>query len=319
MLNKSEDSVEKNFRELINYQKIKIKSKNHLSEIFAEKGFGITEEKVSKILRTLNRKEKRFFRVGDSIIVPDKFHENLLAYSLFPQIYPASNDLPKIIMVSNKYQSYACYEFGKLVRFAACNSGKETTPTYPGRYALNWRERLHRSSLDETWIMPFTFNFHLWAGSAFHKFDMPGRPASHSCIRNFMEDAEWIYNWGKMADKDEKKRWIPFTGTPVIILDIFDFSRKRYGPWIELTNNQKLIELPEKPMDVEDALIPIKQIPVSSRGSLKNKNRYIYAEDTLRARGLIRPEVVLRTSVNFGALRKAKKEKQLQETLIKPS
>jgi lipoprotein-anchoring transpeptidase ErfK/SrfK len=124
-------------------------------------------------------------------------------------------------------QSYACYEYGKLVRFAAANTGKERTPTFPGRYSMVWKQRLRISSLDETWEMPFTFNIHNEAGSAFHQFAMPGRPVSHSCIRQFLDDAEWLYNWGDKAIRDSTG-WIPHSGTTVIIIDYFDFNRKRY-------------------------------------------------------------------------------------------
>jgi len=30
---------------------------------------------------------------------------------------------------------------------------------------------------------------------SFHKFDLPGYPASHGCVRLPEEDAKWIYDW----------------------------------------------------------------------------------------------------------------------------
>lgn len=33
-------------------------------------------------------------------------------------------------------------------------------------------------------ILPFTVNFHQYAGNAFHQFEMPGRPVSHSAVPN---------------------------------------------------------------------------------------------------------------------------------------
>jgi hypothetical protein len=261
-----------------------------------------------RAITTLNRKEFGYIRVGDTIVTPDSIMADLRAYSIFPYYYPGADTIPKIIMVSNKYQAYACYENGQLIRFAACNTGTEGKPTLPGRYALNWKERLRISSLNDNWKLPFTWNFHLYAGNAFHQFDMPGRPVSHSCVRQFMPDAQWLYEWGRGAKRDSNGTLQRFTGTPVIIIDIFDFARKKGGPWLELTSNQDAtLELPADPMAVEEALIPISQVPHSARGSLgKDREKYLTAEDTLRARGIIRPEARLSPSIDYNARRKAK-------------
>jgi hypothetical protein len=302
----------------INYKKLKIDNWKHFYTI--QKQFGIpTDDKVlNKIFMTLNRKELRFFGRNDSIVIPDTIIKDVKAYSLFPQFWWGARKIPKIIVVTNKYQCYACYEFGKLVRFAACNSGKERTPSYPGRYALVWRELKHRSSIDSNWVMPFTWNFHAEAGNAFHQFVMPGRPVSHSCVRQFLDDAEWLYYWGKGMRTDSNHRRIRMSGTPVIILDIFDYARKRYGPWLELKSNKdSAIKLPADPMAVEEALIPWCQIPDESKGNVHPRERFLHAEDTLRARGIIRPGVKLTETENINKKRRLKAAKELKAKLLK--
>jgi lipoprotein-anchoring transpeptidase ErfK/SrfK len=260
-----------------------------------------------RALTTLNRKEMGYIRVGDTIVVPDTVVDDLRAYSVFPQQYPGAASLPKLIMVTNALQAYACYEYGVLVRFAAANTGTESKATFPGRYALNWKERLRISSLNENWKLPFTWNFHKYAGNAFHQFDMPGRPVSHSCIRQFMEDAEWLFNWGEGGKPDGNGDLIPYSGTPVIIVDMFDFNRRKGGPWLELASNRDgILQLPADPMAVEEALIPISQVPANVRGGLPNRDRYQYAEDTLRARGVIRAEAHLSPSIDYNKRRAAK-------------
>ncbi|MCX6152895.1 MAG: L,D-transpeptidase [Candidatus Kapabacteria bacterium] len=306
----------------IHYSKIRINSQKHLNQIFSDfkKNNELKKDKFDylKILRTLNRKELRFFRVGDSIVIPDKYYPNILAYSLLPHCYQGAIHLKKIIIVSNKLQCYGCYEKGRLIRFAAVNSGKERTQTYPGRYALNWRERVHRSSIDSSWVMPFTWNFHAEAGNAFHQFEMPGRPVSHSCCRQFLDDAEWLWHWGEGTKRDSNKKFIPMSGTPVIIIDHFDFNRKRGGPWLEIKSNKDTsIVLPNTPMMVEEALIPYCQIPLESRGSLRNRKRFVHAEDTLRAHGIIREGVKLIETKNFNKLRQEKLRKEEKEKLKK--
>lgn len=299
---------------VVHYEKRKIKNSAELSQIRTL--YGKTKETWTgyRAITTINRKDIHYFRVGDTILIPDTIDKDTRFYSCFPHYYHGARKLEKLILVSNKLQSYACYEKGHLVRFAAANTGEKRKPTFPGRYALNWKQRVRKSSLNEDWVLPYTWNFHAWAGSAFHQFDMPGRPVSHSCVRQFMEDAEWLYKWGKGGKQDSNHRWVMFVGTPVIILDMFDYKRKHGGPWREiLTNRDGILILPENPMEVEEALIPISQIPRDVRGSLINRKRYVTAEDTLKARGVLDTAITLRESIDYNKLRKIKEKKKLQE------
>ncbi len=302
---------------VINYQKVIIRNAQHRGQLLKDFRFDTANPSKNKALRTLNRKELGYIRVGDTILIPDKFYDNMIAYSIFPYYYPSAAYLSKLIVVSTKWQSYACYENGVLARFAAANTGKERTPSFPGRYALVWKAALRKSSLDETWLMPFTWNFHRYAGNAFHKFDMPGYPASHSCIRQFLDDAKWLFRWGEGA-KYVNRIPVDMSGTPVIIIDNYDFSQGRKGPWFKLNNNKDLsLQLPYDPMTVEEALIPFYQIPKDSRGILPNRQRYLYAEDTLRARGVIREKVKLTYSVNFNLIRKQKEASKRKKDSLK--
>jgi lipoprotein-anchoring transpeptidase ErfK/SrfK len=301
---------------LVHYTLMKLNNNSDVNKIINKYKKDSVGTAYRKALRTLNRKELQFFRVGQSVIVPDSVIDDVRAYSIFPDEYKGAKDIEKIIVIDNEYQCYGCYEYGKLVRFAACNTGKEKTPTFPGRYSFVWKQRVRHSSLDSTWVMPFTFNFHQYAGNAMHQFSMPGRPVSHSCIRQFIDDAEWIYNWGKSASYDSSKKAIPHSGTPIIILNMFDYTRKTGGPWLEIVSNQSYkIQLPENPMEVEEALIPWCQIPTSSRGSIPNKARYVSAEDTLRARGIIKSGVILTETVNYNKLRAEKAKKKLADSI----
>jgi hypothetical protein len=304
----------------INYTRFYVATRKDLDSI--RKVFGKTKESNAafRAITTLNRKEFGFIRVGDTLALPDSISSDLRAYSCFPYYYAGADTLPKLIIVSNKMQAYACYEYGRLVRFAACNTGTEGKPTFPGRYALNWKERLRISSLNDNWKLPFTWNFHLYAGNAFHQFVMPGRPVSHSCVRQFMTDAEWLFSWGE-GGRRENGRFVPFSGTPVIITDIFDFSRKRGGPWLDIASNRDgLVPLPENPMGVEEALIPISQVPADARGSLgADRQRYLHAEDTLRARGIIRPEAHLLASIDYNKRRKAKAAAVVKKRAAQPA
>ncbi len=306
----------------INYKNVKIEDWRHLAELKKKYRNSKNSERPFKALETLNREEIRYFNKGETIVIPDTVVDDMRAYSVFPQFYWEARHIPKIVIVSNKYQAYGCYEHGELVRFAAVNSGKERTPTYPGRYALVWKEEKHRSSLDSNWVMPYTWNFHAQAGNAFHQFAMPGYPASHSCVRQLYDDARWLYYWGEGRKLDSNRKPIPLSGTPVILIDIYDFSRKM-GPWNDLATNEPVIELPDNPMEIEEALIPYCQIPDGAKGSLRNRDRFIHAEDTLRARGIIRPHVRLIETFNYNDHRRkqaklAEKKKKEEEAKKRP-
>lgn len=274
------------------------------------------------ILQILNRKQWNYIVGSKEILVPEIFTDNRLVYSIFPTYYEGARKLPKLIMVSARYQALACYEHGNLVKFAPVNSGKEKTQTYPGRYALTFRQRTRLSSLDSNWVMHYYFNFHPDAGMALHQFEMPGYPASHSCLRMLESDAAWIYNWGQGSQKDSSGKIIRLSGTPLIIIDFYPFGAE-YRPWMEITSNKSLkLELPPDPMAVDEPLIPIVQIPEDVRGGLLNKHLYVLAEDSLRKLGIIREGVKITPSVNFNKLRRLKKlqeqkEKQLREQQLK--
>lgn len=262
------------------------------------------------VLMTLNRKQWSFLAGAREILVPDQFFDSNLPYSIFPTYYEAARRIPKIIIVSNHYQAMAAYEYGNLVKFSPVSSGKEKTQTYPGKYSLIFRQRVRHSSVDSNWVLNYYFNFHPQAGMAMHEFTLPGYPASHSCVRMLMDDAKWVYDWGKQTKVDTSGRRIDNTGTPVLIVDHYPFGAE-FRPWMQLTNNKDLkVQLPDNPLEFDEPLIPIIQIPKEIRGSLVNKHRYEIAEDSLRKLGIIRQGVVITPSVNFNKLRRQKEAEE---------
>jgi hypothetical protein len=298
----------------IGYRKVYVENDSVLRYI--RDNFGKSkDENAYYALITMNRCEFRYIGIGDSVILPDSVVEDVRAYSVLPHFYPSAESLDKLIIVSNEYQCYGAYENGVLVRFSAANTGKEKTQTYPGRYALNWKARKRISSVNSEWELPFNFNFHRLAGNAFHQFAMPGRPVSHSCVRQFREDAEWLFNWGEQADY-ENQAPIPFTGTLVLIIDAFDFNRKNYGPWVDLKSNKfKITDMPDDPENYYLPFIPIEQVPKPSRGiiSKEDRPRYENALDSLYARGTLREGVNIIPSIDYNKLREEKAKKKAAE------
>lgn len=303
---------------VINYKRIILKDKKTKDSIYKEYRYQKGNLDRNKVFITLNRKESRYLRVGDTVIVPDTIINDKRAYSVFPQYFPEAAYLNKVVIVSNYYQCWAAFENGEQVYFAAANTGKERTPTYPGRYGLVFRQKTRLSSTDSTWRMNYYYNFHPYAGMAFHEYEMPGYPASHACVRQFRSDAKWLYDWGRGVKVDSNRRPIFLSGTPVIILGVPNYDRKRGGPWVDLaTNKDSLVTLDFDPMEVEEALIPISQIFADIQDWVPGRKRFLYAEDTLRARGVIREHVKLIGSVNINKKRREERAKAVADSIEK--
>jgi hypothetical protein len=307
----SQEKVKIDTFPLINYKLIKFKGNLSRRKFFDS--LKKTPNYSDTTLRLLNRKDWGYLINSEEIIVPEVFSADRRAYSIFPPYYKGAAKLKKFIIMSAYYQCVAFYEYGKLVRFAAVNSGKEKTQSYPGRYALTFKQLVRHSSIDSTWIMKYYFNMHPEAGMAFHQFTMPGYPASHSCSRMFEEDAKWLYGWGEGVKLDSNRKPIPLSGTPVVIIDHYPFGVK-YRPWMQIESNRSVtLDLPDDPMKIEEPLIPISQIPEDSRGMLRHKERFMFAEDSLRKLGVIRAGVEITKSVNFNKLRRQKKALELKQ------
>jgi hypothetical protein len=78
--------------------------------------------------------------------------------------------------------------------------------------------------------MKWYYNFHNKRGLALHELELPGRPASHACVRLLARDARWIYDWGEGWTLDEPGWSVLEPGTPLWILGTYDFSAP--PPWL---------------------------------------------------------------------------------------
>ena len=245
------DSSDNNVFPQVEYEKVFVKDADMRDSL--HNAFAKTDSTYAgyRAVTCLNRKNIYHIQPGDSILIPEKLTADLILYSVFPKYYPQADTLEQIIIVSNAFQAVAAYEFGLQVRFMPTNTGRGTDPLEPGFYTLNWKDRDHRSSIDQSWKMPYTFNFDNSTGYAFHKYVLPGYPASHGCARLMIEDAKWLYEWGNGSKRDSLGNEIPRTGTPVLIIDKYDYEKwGKKGPWLYLESNRDtILPLPEEPMN----------------------------------------------------------------------
>jgi hypothetical protein len=170
--------------------------------------------KQRNLLQKLNRADAAHLGGTKRLIVPSRWNLDELEYSPLPESIEELSEVPQAVVVDLPAQAFGGYEFGILVRWGPVSSGGPGRSTPAGHYHLNWNSRLRVSSVDDSWIMPWYFNFDSTAGYGFHEYSLPGRPASHGCIRMLECDAKWLFHWGR-------------PGTTVIVRGRYDFTGPR--------------------------------------------------------------------------------------------
>ncbi len=86
------------------------------------------------------------------------------------------------IMISIKSQRVAVYSDGILAAKSNVSTGVPDHPTPTGVFSVIQKNRHHRSNIYSDAPMPFMQRI-TWSGIALHQGNLPGRPASHGCIR----------------------------------------------------------------------------------------------------------------------------------------
>jgi len=193
-----------------------------------------------RVIFALNRIDKVHALKTDTLIVPDDVEPNINLYSPFPQSLPFLDSVNKIIFFSYPAEAFAAYEHGRLVRWGATNMGRKKDPTPTGLTYVNWKKLVDTSSVKEEWILKWNVNIFNKGGIGFHEYDMPGYPASHSCLRLSALDAEYLYGWvDEWIMEGENK--IVAHGTPVIIFGHYPFGSPK--PWRALLQNPKALDI----------------------------------------------------------------------------
>jgi hypothetical protein len=169
-----------------------------------------------------------------------------MTYSPFPAQYQWAADRPKLLVVDQRVQAFAAYEHGTLVRWGPVSTGRQAMHTPAGLFHLNWRSRGRHSTVDPDWYMEWYYNFENRRGLSFHQYALPGRPASHACVRLLERDARWIYEWGESWTLDARGWTVLDRGTPVLILGCYDFGAS--PPWRSLSWLATGVRLPSEPV-----------------------------------------------------------------------
>ena len=199
-----------------------------------------------EIAIAVNRTDKAFFTKMDSVIVPTDMSGDIAFYLPFPVEVPYLADVDKILFFSYPTQTFAAYENGILIYTGPTNMGKKKNPTPTGLFFCNWKAEETISTVDDEWKLLWNFNIENKKGVGFHQYELPGYPASHSCLRLLEKDAKYLYEWADqwvLVDDENVK----FKGTPVVVFGSYPFGQPK--PWLQLVKNPKALTITEIEME----------------------------------------------------------------------
>ena len=185
----------------------------------------------------LNRLDLKNKWRADTLAIPDKIDATLMSYSPFPNHLEILKEVHKIVLFSYPIQAYALYENGNLVKWGPTSMGSKKAQTKRGLTFANWKKELAISTVDKNWKLPFNFNIHNNLGIGWHQYDLPGYPASHSCLRLLLDDAKYLYNWADQWVLNKGGATVKAHGTPVIIFGDYKWGAKK--PWKNLIQDPK--------------------------------------------------------------------------------
>ena len=204
-----------------------------------------------QIAYAINRTDAANLKKMDSIIVPKDLSGDLEFYLPFPLEVEALNEVDKIILFSYPSQTFAAYENGQLVRTGPTSMGREKDQTPTGLFFTNWKAEETTSTFNDEWDLKWNYNIENKLGVGFHQYELPGVPASHSCLRLQERDARYLYDWADqwvLADAETVK----VKGTPVVVFGKYDFKAPK--PWLALLKNPKSLNLTEE--DIQQLVQP---------------------------------------------------------------
>jgi lipoprotein-anchoring transpeptidase ErfK/SrfK len=224
------------------------------------KAFGYHFEKTKKWLATTNDSAKIWLVLAanrtdranitkmDSIIVPKDLTGDMAYYLPFPFEVDALSNVSKIIFFSYATQTFATYEYGDLIRTGPTNMGRKADKTPTGLFFTNWKAEKTTSTFNDEWDLKWNFNVANKLGVGWHQYELPGYPASHSCLRLQERDAKYLYDWAdEWILKDPQT--VRIKGTPVVIFGSYDFGAPK--PWYKLVKNTKALNFSEAAIERE--------------------------------------------------------------------
>lgn len=209
-------------------------------------------EAEKHVIFSLNRVDAKHAYRMDTLVVPDTFLADRNLYSPFPLHLDILDSVRKMVMFSYASQAFAAYAHGKLQRWGPSSMGTKRNPTPTGLHYCNWKSKKSVSTVKSEWILPWNFNIMNQEGVGWHQYDLPGYPASHSCLRLLEEDAKWLYTFGEQWILKDS-RTLAARGTPVLVFGAYPFEGRK--PWLHLPEDPQAVQVDKNVL--EDLLKPL--------------------------------------------------------------
>lgn len=219
-----------------------------------------SDDRKTNIVLAINRTDSVHFKKMDTVIIPQDFSGDVEAYLPFPYHVDALNDVNKIIFFSYPAQAFAAYEHGELLYTGPTNMGRKKDPTPAGLYFTNWKAEKTTSTFNDEWELKWNFNIQNKEGIGFHEYELPGYPASHSCLRLQEKDAKLLYNWADQWVLQGQDNLLA-KGTPVIVFGTYNFDGPK--PWWQLVTDPGVLRISET--EVEHILSPYRDSIMSAQ------------------------------------------------------
>ncbi|MFA5985744.1 MAG: L,D-transpeptidase family protein [Parcubacteria group bacterium] len=151
------------------------------------------------IIMKLNGIDPTNIQIGHEILIPAD-HNNIPNYCPVPQNMPHAQHEARKAFVFLNTQYFGAYEYGKLIHWGPISSGGKH-PTKTGNFHIMAKHKNYFSHDPESYGAPMLYAQRLTErGIFFHHQNMPGKPASHGCIRLLMSDAAWLFTWTHEGD-----------------------------------------------------------------------------------------------------------------------
>jgi LysM repeat protein len=159
----------------------------------------IAPKSSHQIIMKINGIDPTNIQVGHEILIPLD-HNNVPNVCPVPKKLPEAQHEARRVVAFLNTQYFGAYEYGTLIYWGPISSGGKH-PTKPGEFHIMEKHKKYKSHDPESLGAPMPYAQRLTKrGVFFHHQKMPGKPASHGCIRLLMSDAEWLFKWTNIGD-----------------------------------------------------------------------------------------------------------------------
>lgn len=150
------------------------------------------------LIRRVNRIDNRHLILGKKILIPADW-EKASKFLPVPEYLAEARKLKRAVYIFLDAQYFGAYENGQLVFWGPVSSGKKGYTTPKGTFEVLWKKKFYHSKKYDA-DMPFALNISN-DGYFLHEKALPGRPASHGCVRLLRSDAKRLFDWAKRRDR----------------------------------------------------------------------------------------------------------------------